>query len=123
MVIHIVRMPAPPLKPMPPAKATAHIRAKASSDSFLILYTDHATEQMAVRDLLSGDVMHVLRYGFVYDAGTPATQNTFFKYKMEGTTPNSDGRVVRVVVIPAVGCEAKIVTVMWRDETGGSSSD
>jgi hypothetical protein len=71
---------------------------------------------MRDRDLIMGDVLHVLRTGFVYEEPEPATINGFFRYRIEGTTPNSDGRTVRVVVIPSGGHGAKIVTVMWRDE-------
>jgi hypothetical protein len=30
--------------------------------------------------------------------------------------PNSGGRTVRIVVIPSMSSEVKIVTVMWKDE-------
>ncbi|MBR7518797.1 hypothetical protein KC217_24345, partial [Mycobacterium tuberculosis] len=59
----------------------------------------------------------VLRCGFVYEDPVPATQRDLYRYKMETRTPNSNNRVVRVVVIPDPSkCWAKIVTVMWVDE-------
>ncbi len=70
---------------------------------------------MAERDLVTGDVLHVLKHGFVYDDPEPSTQDGFFKYKMECRTPNSGGRVVRIVVIPSTGNAVKLVTVMWKD--------
>ncbi len=63
-----------------------------------------------------GDVLHVLKHGFVFEEGQPATQPGYFKYNMEGTTPNSGGRTVGVVLIPSSSNAIKIVTVMWRDE-------
>jgi len=72
---------------------------------------------MLSRDLILGDVLHVLRPGFVYAEGQPSTRSGFFKYAMECRTPNSGSRTVRVIVIPAPqGCSAKLVTVMWADE-------
>ena len=64
-----------------------------------------------------GDVLHVLRHGFVYEEGEQSTRKGLFKYKMEGTAPNSNNRRIRAVVIPSPqACEAKIVSVMWVDE-------
>jgi hypothetical protein len=71
---------------------------------------------MSRRDLIVGDVLHVLKHGFVYEEPVAATQPGCFKYKMEATTP-AGSRVVRVVAIPwANPPEIKIITVMWRDE-------
>lgn len=71
---------------------------------------------MRERDIIMGDLLFLLRTGFVYDAPTPATREGFFRYAVEGTSPSSDGRSIRTIVIPSEGCELKIVTVMWRDE-------
>ena len=70
---------------------------------------------MADRDVIMADLLHLLKSGFVHDEPEPATRE-HFKYRIEGTTPNSDGRTLRAVVIPSGDCELKIVTVMWRDE-------
>jgi hypothetical protein len=102
-------------KPLPPGKATDFIRAKVGP-SLGVRWTRHARDQMAARDLLMGDVLHVLKYGFVYDEGERATQVGLFRYRMESITPNSGGRTVRVVVIPSMHSEVTIVTVMWKDE-------
>jgi Domain of unknown function (DUF4258) len=102
-------------EPLSPAKATEFIRSKVGP-SLGVHWTRHAREQMAARDLLMGDVLHVLKHGFVYDEAEPATQIGLFKYKIESATPNSFGRTVRVVVIPSMSSEVKIVTVMWKDE-------
>lgn len=102
--------------PLEPARATDLIRRKAACPSFDLCWTKHAKDQMKERDLLVGDILHVLRRGFVLEKGVPATQAGFFRYAMEYTTPNSDGRTVRVVVIPSAANSVKVVTVMWRDE-------
>lgn len=78
-------------------------------------WTGHAKDQMAERDLIVGDVLHVLKHGFVYEEPEPATQKGCYRYKMECTTPNSHGRTVRIVLIPSDGNAVKVVTVMWKD--------
>ncbi|QYF86060.1 hypothetical protein KY493_09350 [Brevundimonas sp. PAMC22021] len=71
---------------------------------------------MVVRDLLMSDVLHVIKRGFVLDPPRPSSRDGLYKYLIEATTPNSEGRKVGVVVIPDGGCEMKLITVMWRDE-------
>ena len=72
---------------------------------------------MRDRDILMGDVLYVLKNGFVLDEPRRATRPGFFKYLVESTTPNSEGRTVGIVVIPDdVACALKIITVMWRHE-------
>ncbi len=71
---------------------------------------------MKARDLVIGDVLHVLKYGFVYEPAQMSTQAGYYKYLMESTTPNSNRRKVRVVVIPAESPASKVVSAMWVDE-------
>jgi hypothetical protein len=71
---------------------------------------------MAERDLISGDLRHLLKGGFVYDTPTPATRDGYFRYAVEGTTPNSGGRTIRAIIIPDGVRQLKVVTVMWKDE-------
>ena len=100
------------------AEATDRIRAIAHNRRFALAYKVHAMQRMAERGLLTGDVLFVLKHGFVYGEPAPATRPDFYRYEMESRTPNSDARVVRVVVIPdARNMICKIVTVMWLDET------
>jgi Domain of unknown function (DUF4258) len=100
----------------PPAKATREINACAKSDRLHLSWKYHAKEQMRERNIIMGDVLHVLRRGFVLGPPRSATRPGFHKYLIETTTPNSEGRTVGVVVIPDGNCELKIITVMWRDE-------
>ena len=46
-----------------------------------------------------GDLLHLLKQGFVYDEAVPATREGYFRYAVESTTPNSDGRAVRAITI------------------------
>lgn len=107
---------ARPKKPWPPAKATEELQKLAKKD-FNLRLTLHAKEQLGERGLFVGDVIHVLRFGFVYEEAEPATRPGYHKYKIECTTPNSGSRSVRVVVIPDTRTlDMKIITVMWVDE-------
>ncbi len=105
-------------KPQPwsPADATDIIRKIASGNAKVVL-TQHAKDQMADRDLILGDLMYVVKNGFVYEKPEPSTQDGYCKYKMESTTPNTNSRSLRVVVIPGADENLlKFVTCMWRDE-------
>ena len=72
---------------------------------------------MESRGLIMGDVLHVLKTGFVYDQAQESTKKGVYKYCMECNTPNSGRRTVRIVVIPSTENAVKIVTVMWKDES------
>lgn len=98
------------------ADATKRINACAASDDLTLSWQEHAKERLRERDLIMSDAMHILKRGFVLNEPEPATRDGYFKYRIEGTTPNSDGRTVALVVIPDGANELKIVTIMWRDE-------
>lgn len=100
----------------PPAVATRNINTSASRADVQISLTLHARQQMQDRDLIMGDLLHLLKQGFVYDEPVPASREGLFRYAVESTTPNSDGRAVRAITISNGDRELKIVTVMWRDE-------
>lgn len=103
------------------AKATELIRSKCGP-ALSLCWTRHAKQRLAERGLILGDVLHVLKFGFVHQSPVPTSRPGIFKYAMECVTPNSNGRTVRVVLIPFVQtCEVKIVTVMWVDESGHQS--
>lgn len=106
----------PTVGPLSPAKATELIRKLAKNKKFSVQLTAHAKERMEERGLIMGDILHVLKNGFVYNDAKPATRDGFFKYEIENKSPNSDNREVRVVVIPSTkSVKARIVTVMWAD--------
>lgn len=102
-------------KELEPGEATKLINAFAADMAMNLTWTLHGKERLRERGLIIADVMHVLCTGFVYAPPEPATRN-LWKYQIEGTSPNSGGRHIRIVVIPAGGPSLKIVTVMWRDE-------
>ena len=81
------------------------------------MLTRHAKDRLQKRDLLISDVLHVLCQGTVYETAEPATRQGLFKYQMECTTPNSNGRSVRLVIIPSpTNATIKVVTIMWADK-------
>jgi hypothetical protein len=99
-----------------PADATRHINACAKDPLLDLSLTVHVHERLSDRDLIIRDLLHVLRTGFVYDKPEPSTQTGFFKYCIEGKSPNSGNRLLRAVVIPDGRTELKVLTIMWRDE-------
>ncbi len=108
-------------QPWSPPEATRRIRELACSDLCRVAWTKHARERLHERNLIAGDVLHVLRNGFVHAAPRPGSRPDLCKYLVEALSPNSEGRTVGVVVIPdpaawgGAGC-LKIITVMWVDE-------
>lgn len=106
-------------KPQPwsPADATLCINALGKSLDLTLSLTLHAEDRLAERDLTTGDVLHVLRKGFVLDPHEATTRANLFKYRVQSATPNSENRTVAVVVIPDPNSlQIKIITVMWQDE-------
>ncbi len=97
--------------------ATKYINEIAKHILCDLLYTKHARDRMRERSITTGDIMHVLRYGFVYEEGKfDETTRDYYKYEIEGKTPNSR-RVIRLVVIATRReRKIKIITVMWKDE-------
>ena len=104
-------------QPWSPAKATSEINAIAKDRMCDLARTTHARERISERNLIMSDVLFVLRNGYVYEEPEPSTVGGLFKYKVDGKSPNSGSRSLRVVAIPdKQSCQIKVVTVMWRDE-------
>lgn len=102
--------------PWTPRQATEEIRKRASADDFTLWRTKHFIEQLEERDLIIGDALYVLRTGFVYEQPEESTWPNLFKYRMEGKSPNSGNRELRVVAIPEPDKNAiKAITGMWID--------
>lgn len=99
-----------------PADASRQLNAMARDANLNLSLTLHAKERMNERGLIMADVLHVIKTGFVYEEPEATTRTDLWKYRIEGLSPNSAGRHVRVVVIPGPGPSFKIVTVMWKDE-------
>lgn len=97
--------------------ATRHINSCAKSNKLQLSWKLHAKERMRERGIIMSDVLYLLKFGFVHEPAEPATREGYFRYQVEGTTPNSNRRSLRVVVIPdPLVHQIKIVTIMWRDE-------
>lgn len=89
----------------------------AMSPKLSLAYKVHALKREGERGIHTPDVRFVLRNGFVLIDAVPATRVNYYKYEIEGRTPNSEGRFVRLVVIPDFkNCTIKLVTIMWVDE-------
>lgn len=104
-------------EPWNSAQATERIRALGKARELALNYKKHAKDRLLERGLVMGDVLHLLRHGFVHEGAQKSTRDGCFKYRAEGKTPNSGARTVGAIVIPDWGnCECKIITVMWVDE-------
>ncbi len=104
-------------EPWKPAHATERIRAIARHERFMLSWRIHAIDQLTDRSLIMGDLHYLLRNGFVYEPAEEATRKPYWKYQIQCTTPNSQNREVRAVVIPDWKRKGiKVVTIMWADE-------
>ena len=100
-------------EPWNPGVATEEIRRLARSDKMRLARSPHACEQMSDRGIFMGDLLQVLKNGFVKSAAI--RDGGFFRYAIDGSTTNSK-RMIRVVAIPKVQRFLLIVvTVMWVD--------
>lgn len=107
----------PKSAPWTPPIATREINAIAGNRMCSLAITQHAKERMDERSLIMSDVLYVLKNGFVYDDPEPSTLEDFNKYALEGKSPNSGSRYLRVIAIPdKKSCQIKVITIMWRDE-------
>lgn len=112
------------MKEMSPADATRFVNALAQCDNFSVNWSNHAKLRILERDLISGDILYLLKNGFVHSKGKKAdgkakNNNDIFKYIIEGSTPNSNGRFICAVIIPAPDESVTILTVYWKDEKNG----
>jgi hypothetical protein len=106
-------------EPWSPRDATVNISHIANCPDFSLIYKQHAKERMLERDLIQSDVLHVLKRGQVLIKAQRANKTPgYFKYGIECSTPNSNGRTVKLIVIPSASVKKiKIITVMWKDES------
>ena len=104
-------------KGLSPSSATAKINQMACDPYCDLSKSLHAEDRLQERAILTSDLLHLLRTGFVYDDPEKATRKGFWKYKIEGKTPNSNGRIITAIVIPDFKTKhIKIVTSYWKDK-------
>ncbi len=97
-----------------PGDATIYINEIAKDLFFDLIYTTHAKERMEERGITTGDVIHVLKNGFVHTDGEKASRGRY-KYKIVGRTPNSPRSIALIVIATRKQKKIKIITVMWPD--------
>lgn len=104
-------------EPWDPTDATYAIREIGKHPALSIAYKMHARQRMSERGIIVSDVLQLLRRGFVYDLPIEATSRGYYRYVIQGRTPNSGKRDIAAVIIPNPNTMAvKIVTVYWVDE-------
>jgi len=86
-----------------PADATRLINECANRGDFELDYVLKIGDAMNARGLITGDLHHLLKTGVVKGEPVESTIEGFFKYTIEGPTPNSDDTPIAAVVIPS-GC-------------------
>lgn len=108
---------ATPPQPWKPRDATVAINEIARNPQCDFAYVRHVRERLRERNLIMSDLLFVLKNGFVYEEPEESTVPGLYKYRVEGQSPNSKSRFLRVVVVPDVkSCQLQAITIMWRDE-------
>ena len=104
-------------EPWQSTDATLKIHKIARHPALNLSKTMHAKERMQERNLSDADLLHILKNGYVHEDAKPDERTKArCKYAMEAKTPNSDGRTLRLIVIPnESSMMLKIVTIMWVD--------
>jgi hypothetical protein len=65
--------------------AAKKVRTLAGDDSTDWWITDHFKNQLKERNIISSDIKHLLRTGYVYKEGTESTVPGLWKYQLEGS--------------------------------------
>ena len=99
------------------AKATKEINKLACDPLCNLSKSPHAEERLEERNILTGDLLYLLKKGFIYDVAEASTRKDLWKYRIEGVTPNSNGRTITAIIVPDFKTKhIKIVTCFWKDE-------
>ncbi|MCY4258875.1 MAG: DUF4258 domain-containing protein [Rhodobacteraceae bacterium] len=110
----------PSPQPWSPREATEQIHRIAENPEFDLTLTKHALLRMKEREIINSDVLWSLRGGTVpKEHQGESTASGFCEHIVEGTSPNSPNRRIRITGIPDnVGNQIKIATVMWKTDGG-----
>ncbi|WP_372425188.1 DUF4258 domain-containing protein [Salinarimonas chemoclinalis] len=88
----------------------------ASEPDFELGLSAHARERLEQRGLTIADLRWVLRTGFVTAPWRPGRLPGTFRYAVDGASPNTGSRKLRLVVVPdEEQCRIFVVTAMWLD--------
>jgi len=105
-------------EPWPPAVATRAINSLSAHPGMRFVMKSHALKRKDLRGLTTSDVLYVLKYGFVFKEHQSSSREGFYKYLIEGRSPNTGTRSIRVCLIPdEKNLGVKVLTVMWVDGT------
>lgn len=111
-------------KPLDPIEATDRIRSAARSPHRLT-WVDQVTSKMGSLGLWMGDLLHVLRVGCVLQPGQPSTHPGLFKYVVEGKSPNSRDKTLKIVAMLSTGNWVKICDIQdcLEEKLGPAAAD
>lgn len=107
--------PLPPPGFWSPSDATDRINACAGRDDLDLWVTLEIKAWMEAHEVIMGDLFHLLSTGYVYEDPTESSISGYFKYKVEGPAPNTNGRTMAALIIPNGGRNLKICTLTWKD--------
>ncbi|MFZ2031909.1 MAG: hypothetical protein WAU68_16480 [Vitreimonas sp.] len=100
-----------------PAEATARINECAGRDDLDLWPVLWVLAWLEQQPIIMGDLLHLLSTGYVYDEAVETSMaGLYFKYTVEGPTPNSNGRTLTAVVVPNGGRKIKVCSVEWKDQ-------
>jgi len=105
-------------KSLSPAKATKEINKLASDPLCNLSKSPHAEDRLEERTILTGDLLYLLKNGFIYELAEASTRKDFWKYKIEGVTPTQTGaqsllllfRILRQNISKLLPATGKIIT-------------
>jgi hypothetical protein len=106
------------LEPWSAADATKIITGLAHG-IFELQLTQHARERMSERDIVTADMLHVLKTGSVHKPGQVREPYSTYCYTIEGSVAKSSLKL-RLVVRANVDVERKfikVVTAMWVEHS------
>lgn len=102
-----------------PEAATSMIRQLANSEDFQrgfgTYWTKAIKEALQFYGLISGDALHVFKRGVIEEEGVLSTRTGVYKYKMKAETPNSNGRIVTLVICACVRSRDLKITDLYVD--------
>ena len=88
-------------QPWSSAQATKFIRGIANDPQSNLTWRRHALRRQLQRGLIMSDVRFVLRNGFVREQSEEESSVPgLYKYAIEGLAPNSERRILRIIVVP-----------------------
>lgn len=102
---------APVPQPLSPEAATERIQTIARR-GYTLCWDEDVPIKLREKELIIGDLHHVLKYGKVREPGMSCTTALAFKYVVETKTPNWIGKNLRILAIFGNTDEIRVCDVL-----------